>query len=116
EYASSNRAKCKGGFITTQWLGTTLKKGELRFGTLVDIQGKTSFAWRHWGCVTSRVLTNLKEKHDEAADIDGFEELTEEDKARVTAAYEAGHVADEDIPDSARKPEKGGDDEENDDD
>ncbi|KAJ7762739.1 hypothetical protein DFH07DRAFT_739153 [Mycena maculata] len=114
EYSASNRAKCKGAKPCK--VGTTISKGDLRFGTLVDIQGKTSFAWRHWGCVTPKVITNLKKIHDEAADVDGFEDLKPEDQARVTQAFEDGHVADEDIPDSARKPGKGeGDDDEDED-
>ncbi|KAJ7698678.1 hypothetical protein B0H17DRAFT_836294, partial [Mycena rosella] len=107
EYAASNRAKCKGG---KPCQGTTITKGELRFGSVVDYQGNTSFAWRHWGCVTKKVISNAKNLHDEAAELDGFDDLEDADKARVTKAWEEGHVADEDIPDSARKPGKGGDD------
>ena len=61
-------------------------------------------AWRHWGCVTPKIIENLKKRHAEASDIDGFEEISEEDQRRVEKAYEEGHVADEDIPDTARKP------------
>ncbi|KAJ7163400.1 hypothetical protein C8R43DRAFT_919079, partial [Mycena crocata] len=98
EYAASNRSKCKGHSA-----GSPIAKGELRFGTIVDIQGKTSFQWRHWGCVTERVLSNVKNLYDKASDMDGFDELEDEDKARVARAWEENHVADEDIPDSARK-------------
>ncbi|KAJ6616425.1 hypothetical protein B0H10DRAFT_1696163, partial [Mycena sp. CBHHK59/15] len=110
EYASSNRAKCKGSFSCILRVGTVITKGELRFGSIVDFQGKTSFAWRHWGCVTPKVLSNAKTMFDDAADLDGFEELEDADKDRITKAWEVGHVADEDIPDSARKPAKDGDD------
>jgi len=34
--------------------------------------------------------------------MDGYDELNAEDKAKIDAAFENGHVADEDIPDSAR--------------
>ncbi|KAJ6516401.1 hypothetical protein C8R45DRAFT_243431 [Mycena sanguinolenta] len=108
EYASSGRAGCKGG---KPCKGTHIAKGSLRFGSIVDFQGKTSFAWRHWGCVTSRVLENVKKVHDEAADLDGFDELSPEDQAKITKAWEVGHVDDEDIPDSARKDNDDEDDE-----
>ncbi|KAJ7690163.1 hypothetical protein B0H16DRAFT_1589752 [Mycena metata] len=108
EYAKSSRAKCKGG---KPCKGTTLEKGELRFGSLVEMMGKTSFAWRHWGCTTAKVLANVKKVHDAADEVDGFEELSAEDQARVSKAWEEGHVADEDIPESARKPAGDDDDE-----
>jgi hypothetical protein len=65
--------------------------------------------------VTSRILTNAKNIHDEASDVDGFEDLNDEDQGRVSKAWEEGHVADEDIPESARKPAKDGDDDEEED-
>lgn len=64
--------------------------------------------------MTARVLKNVKKIHDEASEIDGFEDLTPEDQAKITTAWEEEHVADEDIPDSARKPAKGADDGEED--
>ncbi|KXN91805.1 PARP-type zinc finger-containing protein C2A9.07c [Leucoagaricus sp. SymC.cos] len=102
EYASSNRAKCKGPKPCS---GTTINKGDLRFGTLVEVRGNQSFAWRHWGCVTPKLIENIKKNFSEASELDGFEDLNDDDKAKVLKAYEDGHVADEDIPDSARKPE-----------
>lgn len=56
----------------------------------------------------------MKKNFEEASELDGYEELKAEDQARVTKAWEDGHVADEDIPPSARKPEgeDGADDEE----
>ncbi|CAK5264998.1 unnamed protein product, partial [Mycena citricolor] len=104
EYASSNRAKCKG---QKPCKGTPILKGSLRFGTIVDVGGNTSFAWRHWGCLTAKVLENVKKEHEEASELDGFEDLNEEDQERVTKAWEDGHVADEDIPESARKDGEG---------
>ena len=46
----------------------------------------------------------MKKKFEEASELDGYEALTPEDQARVIKAYQEGHVADEDIPESARKP------------
>ena len=44
--------------------------------------------------------------------MDGFDDLKEEDREHVTKAWEAGHVADEDIPETARKAEGDQDEEE----
>lgn len=70
--------------------------------------------WRHWGCVTPRIIDNMKNSFGEADDLDGFDELKDEDQERVQKAWEEGHVADEDIPDSARKPAGNGEDDEDD--
>jgi len=66
--------------------------------------------WRHWGCVTPQILTNFKKSFDTADELDGFEELKAVDKDRVRKAWEDEKVADEDIPDSAKK--VGGEDDE----
>ena len=76
----------------------------------VDFRGNTSFAWRHWGCVTPRIIENMKKNFDSATELDGFDELPAEDQAKVEKAWEEGHVAEEDIPETAKKPE--GDEEE----
>ncbi|KZT34554.1 zf-PARP-domain-containing protein, partial [Sistotremastrum suecicum HHB10207 ss-3] len=94
--------------------GTVLEKGTLRLGSLVDIRGNQSFQWRHWGCTTAKLIENMKKELTEAEDLDGFDDITPENQEKIRKAWEEGHVADEDIPDSARKPPKdaeGGDDE-----
>lgn len=45
----------------------------------------------------------MQKSFREASEIDGYEELRPEDQAKVIKAWQDGHVADEDIPDSARK-------------
>lgn len=45
----------------------------------------------------------MKNVHDEADDVDGFEDLHDDDQDRIRKAWEEGHVANEDIPESARK-------------
>lgn len=54
----------------------------------------------------------MKKSFTSASDLDGFDDLKEEDQDKVTAAWEAGKVADEDVPESARKPGGAGDEEE----
>ncbi|KAL4246389.1 hypothetical protein ABKN59_009156 [Abortiporus biennis] len=101
EYSPNNRAKCKGPKPCN---GTTLVKGEIRVGSVVDFKGHTSLSWRHWGCVTPKMISNMKNIHDDADELDGFEDLNADDQAKIRKAWEEGHVADEDIPESARKP------------
>jgi hypothetical protein len=71
-------------------------------------------AWRHWGCVTSKIFANMKKSFEDPSELDGYGDLKEEDQERVTKAFEEGKVADEDIPDSAKDADgaAGGDDEE----
>ncbi|KAF7796143.1 hypothetical protein EIP86_007317 [Pleurotus ostreatoroseus] len=124
EYASSARAKCKGRVATRVACGFQ-RKYDLIFDTELDyflameasrrvmdwtlscpvserLKGLLR-AWRHWGCATAKVLANIKKSIEEADDLDGFEELRDEDKDKIRKAWEEGHVADEDIPESARK-------------
>lgn len=52
------------------------------------------------GCVTPKIIANLKEIVEEAGDekdytaLDGYEELSPENQAKVREALEQGHVAD----------------------
>lgn len=62
-------------------------------------------AWRHWGCTTSTIINNMKKSFSKADELDGFEDLQPEDQEKVRQAWDDGHVADEDIPETARKPE-----------
>ena len=47
----------------------------------------------------------MKKSFEAASELDGYEELQPEDQEKIDQAWETGHVADEDIPDSARKPD-----------
>ena len=55
--------------------------------------------------MTKKILENAKNQFSEASELDGFEDLKPEDQEKITKAWEDGTVADEDIPESARKPE-----------
>ena len=66
-------------------------------------------AWRHWGCTTPAIITNMKKSFSNADELDGFEDLQPADQEKIRQAWDDGHVADEDIPETARKPK--GDDE-----
>lgn len=43
------------------------------------------------GCTTARIIKNIKEKINGVDDIDGFEDLREEDQEKVKTAFEEGH-------------------------
>lgn len=60
--------------------------------------------WRHWGCVTPTIIKNVKKKHSEASDVDGYEDLSEELQQKIDKAFEEGNVAEEDKPESALQP------------
>ncbi|KAH9000776.1 hypothetical protein EDB86DRAFT_451499 [Lactarius hatsudake] len=100
EYAKNNRAKCKGPKPCN---GTVLDKGTLKLGSMADYRGHPSFAWRHWGCTTAAIITNLKKSFSEADELDGFDELQPADQDKIRKAWEDGQVADEDVPETARK-------------
>ncbi|KAJ9249320.1 hypothetical protein DTO207G8_6827 [Paecilomyces variotii] len=98
EEASTGRAGCQNKECKDQKI--KIAKGEFRLGTWVDTEKFQSFFWRHWGCVTPKIVAGLKEILDEAdgdySAIDGFEEISEENQAKVREAIEQGHISDSD--------------------
>jgi hypothetical protein len=111
----NSRATCK--TADCKEAGIKLQKGEIRFGTWVDIpdsQYGPSWAWRHWfahflyrtlrastngirGCVTPKVLSNIKNTIDgDMTMMDGYEELPEEWQEKLEHAIDIGHIPDED--------------------
>jgi hypothetical protein len=47
----------------------------------------------------------MKNTFESISDLDGYDDMNEDDQARLQTAWDSGHVADEDVPESARKPE-----------
>jgi hypothetical protein len=47
----------------------------------------------------------MKAAHPEPSDLDGYEELREEDQAKIIKAWQEGHVDPADVPESAKKEE-----------
>ncbi|EAW21262.1 uncharacterized protein NFIA_064260 [Aspergillus fischeri NRRL 181] len=99
--ASTGRAGCQNKECKEEKI--KIGKGELRLGTWVDTEKLQSFFWRHWGCVTPKIIANLNEAVEEASGdskdldaIDGFEELPSGYQEKVRKALEQGHVDDED--------------------
>lgn len=54
----------------------------------------------------------MQELYSEPSDLDGFDELKPEDKEKVRKAFQDGHVADEDIPETAKKEGAAGEEDE----
>ncbi|EED19887.1 conserved hypothetical protein [Talaromyces stipitatus ATCC 10500] len=81
-----------------------IQKGELRLGTWVDTERFQSWSYRHWGCITSRVLANILESISEDGEpnfdmVDGLEELSAENQEKVKKAIETGEIDEADKTD-----------------
>ncbi|PWY66560.1 zf-PARP-domain-containing protein [Aspergillus eucalypticola CBS 122712] len=99
EQASTGRAGCKNKECKDQ--GIKILKGELRHGSWVDTERFQSYFWRHWGCVTPKIIANMVETVGEEGErdwsaLDGYDELPEDLQEKVRTAIEQGHVDDED--------------------
>ncbi|KAF2487891.1 hypothetical protein BDY17DRAFT_320403 [Neohortaea acidophila] len=95
EISQGGRAGCSATHCKKE--GIKIQKGEIRQGTQVTIQGNTTMKWRHWGCVTPKVLSNWNETSEGNPElIDGFEELPPKAQEKVRRALAQVHVDDED--------------------
>ncbi|KAF7731510.1 hypothetical protein EC973_009274 [Apophysomyces ossiformis] len=93
EYAKTGRSKCKGPKTLCHSEDRSIKAGELRFGVEVESSAFTGVSWKHWTCVTKQVITNMHDKLSGPEDIQGWEDLREEDKENVKEAWETGEVS-----------------------
>ncbi|KAG5942730.1 hypothetical protein E4U59_000919 [Claviceps monticola] len=115
ELSGNNRAGCKDSICSKEKIKIT--KGELRFGTWVEIQDHGSWSWKHWGCVSGSQLQNLQEECDKGNGewdfdtIDGYEELTDAGiQEKVRRCVKQAHIDPEDFkgdPEKNRPGEKG---------
>ncbi|KAK5169676.1 uncharacterized protein LTR77_005654 [Saxophila tyrrhenica] len=95
EIAKTGRAGCQATQCKKE--SEKIPKGELRHGVQVTIREHTSFMWRHWGCVTPRIIHNWAEISDMDMEmIDGYEVLPPDCQEKVKRALEQGHVDDDD--------------------
>jgi hypothetical protein len=66
EFSQTSRASCKG-------CKNKIEQGQLRFGTLVTIQGSSSYQWRCLNCLTARQAANvLVVAAEDATDINAY--------------------------------------------
>ncbi|KAL4870932.1 hypothetical protein BDV12DRAFT_164939 [Aspergillus spectabilis] len=99
DQAPTSRAGCKNKECKDE--GIKILKGELRFGTWVDTENFQSFFWRHWGCVTPKIISNVIDLVGKGDDrdldmLDGFEGLPSELQEKIKKSLDQGHVDDED--------------------
>ncbi|KAJ5344205.1 hypothetical protein MYU51_003363 [Penicillium brevicompactum] len=102
ELAKSGRSGCQ--TKECKDAQTKIAKGELRIGTWVDNESRQFWMWRHWGCFTPRMVQNVVESIKDGDDdgalnyelLDGWEDLTNEYKDKISQTLERGHVDDED--------------------
>ncbi|GAA97672.1 uncharacterized protein L969DRAFT_87779 [Mixia osmundae IAM 14324] len=97
EYAARGQANCNGNKWCKEGPEPKIAKGGLRVGAWVKFREHGSFKWRHWGCVTPKVISNLKTAFEDPAELDGYEDLRPEDQTRIKDAYDQGHIAPEDV-------------------
>ncbi|KAL4921935.1 hypothetical protein BDW62DRAFT_98950 [Aspergillus aurantiobrunneus] len=99
EHASTGRAGCQNKECKDNKV--KILKGELRFGSWVDNNQFQSFFWRHWGCVTPKIISNINELIGEGDErdldmLDGYEDLSPEIQGKIERALQQGHVDHED--------------------
>jgi len=61
----------------------------------------TCRTYRHYGCITPKVWTNIKKGYGAPEEIEGFNELNDADKEKFRKAWEDGKVDPADVPPSA---------------
>ena len=95
DVSPNNRAGCKETLCKAS--GIKILKGELRFASQVTINEHVGWAYKHWGCVTPKILSNAKGAIDGDIDLlDGYDELDTDMQEKVKRAIDQGHVDDED--------------------
>ncbi|RDW86863.1 uncharacterized protein DSM5745_03505 [Aspergillus mulundensis] len=98
EKASTGRAGCQNKECKDSKV--KIGKGELRFGTWVDTEKFQTWYWRHWGCVTPKIIANVLDSIGEGDDLDldmldGYEDLPSDLQEKIEKAMKQGHVDDE---------------------
>uniref|UniRef100_A0A7S4SGE2 PARP-type domain-containing protein n=1 Tax=Alexandrium monilatum TaxID=311494 RepID=A0A7S4SGE2_9DINO len=82
ELAKSNRSACKA-------CKEKIDKGEVRFGSLVDMGGYGSYHWRHAKCITPKQAENVESKLGSCESLGGYALLTPGQKAQLCKVFAA---------------------------
>ncbi|PFH56084.1 hypothetical protein XA68_17079 [Ophiocordyceps unilateralis] len=116
EVSPNNRAVCKDTVCKANQEKIT--KGEIRFGSWVEVKEHGSWSWKHWGCVSGAQMVAVQElcdsgdgKYDFDA-IDGYDELSDhaDIREKISRCIQQGHVDAEDFkgdPEKNKPGEKG---------
>ncbi|KAJ7497415.1 SNF2 family N-terminal domain-containing protein [Mycena latifolia] len=91
-YSKSSRAKCHG----PECKGTLLPVGTLRYGQTTTNDFGETVEWRHWGCVTPSILTQLAALTMDR--VAGFSQLSVADQNKIRTAISRRRVDPSDIP------------------
>jgi len=65
-----------------------IEKGDLRFGSMVDIGGHGTFHWRHLSCISVKQAANVVSKAGGAEAMDGYAELPAKQQAAFRKAFD----------------------------
>ncbi|CEJ86656.1 hypothetical protein VHEMI04167 [[Torrubiella] hemipterigena] len=102
EVSPNKRAGCKDSVCKKE--AVKIQKGEIRFGTWVEIEERGSWHWRHWGCTSGAIMTRLRDMCEEGGGfdpesaIDGYDEIEDEDiKEKIVRCIKQGHIDAEDF-------------------
>ncbi|KAI0779816.1 SNF2 family N-terminal domain-containing protein [Fomes fomentarius] len=74
----------------------------MRYGQVIKGQYGETVEWRHWGCVTSDILTKLATVKLET--VPGFQSLMPADQSKIRLAVQLRRVNSVDIPPTAKDP------------
>lgn len=80
EPAKSGRSYCK---ISKE----LIEKGELRFGSLVEMGGHASYHWRKLSSLTPKVIKNVEAKVGDVCKLDGYADLSAKQQSQVQKAF-----------------------------
>ncbi|KAM4065281.1 poly(ADP-ribose) polymerase and DNA-Ligase zn-finger domain-containing protein [Hirsutella rhossiliensis] len=103
EISPNNRAGCKDTVCKENQ--TKILKGEIRFGSWVEIHDHGSWSWKHWGCISGAQVMHLQEACDQGDGtlnfdaIDGFDELNDhaDIQEKIRRCVRQGHIDPEDF-------------------
>ena len=76
EYARSGRSKCKA-------CKTVITNADLRLGAETEKDDHPMIYWRHWNCITTKVILNI----GDTSNLKGFDLLTNSDQNRINLTF-----------------------------
>ncbi|TQS33002.1 hypothetical protein Golomagni_06669 [Golovinomyces magnicellulatus] len=103
ELAKTGRAGCKDTVCKKEQV--KINKGEIRFGSWVEIDGHGSWSWKHWGCVSGAQMLGMREECDQGDGdydfdmVDGYDELNDEPEIqeKIRRCIKQAHIDPEDF-------------------
>eukprot|EP00158_Paraphelidium_tribonemae_P002660 Partr_v1_DN25544_c0_g1_i3_m20780 putative Poly(ADP-ribose) polymerase and DNA-Ligase Zn-finger region len=97
EQAKTGRSSCKAGKSCAD---KHINQGELRFGSVGSFNDHETVFWRHWTCVTPKILSNVGSPEA----MEGYSTLPPEHKAMVDEVFAAlANVEPQEITGTSKK-------------